>query len=99
VTSQLGAKSTSLQCRASGDPLPEVTFHKDSWRDPFVPGPQPDSRLFLDVAKEGRFTSATLKISDVARIDDGLYKCIAYNKRTRCKYKFCACAGEEVDLL
>lgn len=39
----------------------------------------------MDQRKEGRITVATLKISDILRTDDGLYKCLASNQRTRSK--------------
>jgi len=74
-----------LSCRASGDPPPDIVFHKDSVREPFTHGAQQDTRIFSEQRKDGRFTTAIIKINDILRTDDGLYKCIAYNRRTRSK--------------
>ncbi|XP_021944493.1 fasciclin-2 isoform X2 [Folsomia candida] len=83
ITSQVGANAV-LTCRASGDPAPDIVFHKDSVREPFSPqGSQQDTRIFTDQRKDGRVTVAQVKVADLLRTDDGLYKCIAYNKRTR----------------
>jgi len=73
VTTEVGGK-TVLRCKASGDPPPDIVFHKDSYKDPFPPGADRDTRIFTDQSKEGRVTTAHVRITDVARIDDGLYK-------------------------
>ncbi len=73
-----------LTCRASGDPAPDIVFHKDSVRQPFTSqGAQQDSRIFTIQKKEGRITVAQIKVEPLLRTDDGLYKCIAFNTRTR----------------
>ncbi|ODM98953.1 Fasciclin-2 [Orchesella cincta] len=82
ITTQVNGNAI-LQCRASGDPAPDIRFHKDSNREPFSMGPQKDSRIVVDQRKQGRETTAILKISDVLRTDDGLYNCIAFNQRTK----------------
>ncbi|ODM93784.1 Fasciclin-2 [Orchesella cincta] len=82
ITTQVLA-NTEIICRASGDPAPDIMFHKDSEYAPFETGTQHDPRIFVDVRKDERITTATLKITDVQRSDDGLYNCIAYNKRIK----------------
>lgn len=85
VTTQVTA-STELVCIASGEPCPDILFHKDSRLVPFEVGPdQLDPRYFVDVRKDPStgITVGTLKITDAHRYDDGLYNCIAYNKRIK----------------
>ncbi|CAL8091779.1 unnamed protein product [Orchesella dallaii] len=83
ITTQVNGNAI-LQCRASGDPAPSIRFHKDSNREPFsAQGPQHDSRIVVEQRTQGRETTATIRISDVLRTDDGLYNCIASNQRTK----------------
>ncbi|CAL8091774.1 unnamed protein product [Orchesella dallaii] len=82
VTSQTKANAI-LTCRATGDPAPDIKFHKIGNRNPFEISPHHDARIFVNHKKEEGVTTATLKITDVTRNDDGLYRCVAYNNRAR----------------
>lgn len=85
VTGQQGGNSV-LVCRAVADPPPDIRFVKQGNREPFRVGPQTDNkRIFFDQLKdvESGITIATLKISEVSRMDDGLYQCIAYNQKAQ----------------
>lgn len=79
-TTGVVSKEAVLTCKASGQPLPEVTFVKDGTAEAYVRGEQADdSRIILDMTREGEFAEAKLVIRDVRRSDDGLYACIAKN--------------------
>jgi len=79
-TTGVVSKEAVLTCKASGQPLPEVTFVKDGTVEAYVRGEQADdSRIILDMTREGEFAEARLVIRDVRRSDDGLYACIAKN--------------------
>nr|XP_018899969.1 PREDICTED: fasciclin-2-like [Bemisia tabaci] len=72
-----------LECQATGNPLPNISFRKLSSETSFVLGVQStDSRISVEIAKnqvKGEVT-ATLIISQLRREDDGLYACTAENK-------------------
>jgi neurocan core protein len=73
-------REVSLTCKASGDPLPEVTFLKEGTLIPYTPGVQnSDDRIIVDTSREGEYAQARLVIRDLMRSDDGLYACIAKN--------------------
>lgn len=79
TTNVVGSKA-SLTCKASGDPLPEVTFVREGSLTPLQVGAQPsDDRLVLDTVRQGEFAEATLHINGLLRSDDGLYTCLAKN--------------------
>ncbi|XP_046443418.1 fasciclin-2-like isoform X7 [Daphnia pulex] len=73
-------REVSLTCKASGDPLPEVTFLKEGTLIPYTVGVQnSDDRIIVDTSREGEYAQARLVIRDLMRSDDGLYACIAKN--------------------
>ena len=73
-------REVSLTCKASGDPLPEVTFLKEGTLIPYALGVQnSDDRIIVDTSREGEYAQARLVIRDLMRSDDGLYACIAKN--------------------
>ncbi|XP_059352616.1 fasciclin-2-like isoform X2 [Daphnia carinata] len=73
-------REVSLTCKASGDPLPEVTFLKEGTLIPYTLGVQnSDDRIIVDTSREGEYAQARLVIRDLMRSDDGLYACIAKN--------------------
>lgn len=76
-----------LTCRASGDPAPDIKFHKDSNREPFTIGPQHDTRIVIQVQKKGRHTVATLKIDDILRTDDGLFYAVNMSDEDDCTHQ------------
>ena len=79
VTGIMG-REASLVCKASGDPLPEVTFVKEGTLIPFSLGIQNyDDRIIVDTRREGEFAQSRLTIRDLMRSDDGLYACVAKN--------------------
>ncbi|CAG7729553.1 unnamed protein product [Allacma fusca] len=82
VTAQVDG-NTVLVCRASGEPAPDILFHKDSKSEPFTHGTQRDTRIFSEQRKEGSVTIARLKIDNLLRTDDGLYNCIASNTKIK----------------
>ena len=100
--SQVDGKAV-LICRARGTPAPDIVFQKDSRREPFVQGAQNDARIFQEQARiNEEVTVATLTINDLLRTDDGLYNCIASNRRARSKlsptlYAFLVC-GQKIVL-
>jgi neurocan core protein len=74
-----------LKCRAYGRPQPKVTFKRYGFESPFTIGLQPnDDRIVLENISEERdgvlHVTAILRISKLARTDDGLYECIASNR-------------------
>lgn len=78
-------REVSLTCKASGDPLPEVTFLKEGTLIPYTIGVQnSDDRIIVDTSREGEYAQARLVIRDLMRSDDGLYACIAKNNGTFC---------------
>jgi hypothetical protein len=79
--------SALLTCKASGEPAPDIVFHKDSKPEPFTHGSQRDTRIFTDQRKDGSMTTAQLKIDNLLRTDDGLYNCIASNTKIKSKSK------------
>lgn len=79
ATAVVGSEAR-LTCKASGDPLPEVTFLREGTLIPFAPGVQNyDERITVDTRREGEFAEAHLIIRDLMRTDDGLYACVAKN--------------------
>ena len=74
-----------LTCRAFGRPQPKVTFKRYGFEEPFTIGLQVnDDRIVLENISEEKdgviHTTAILRISKLARTDDGLYECIASNR-------------------
>ena len=67
----------TLMCKATGDPLPSVSFLKEGSLTPFAA--IHDDRISVESVTMGDSTVATLSIRDVVRSDDGLYGCIAEN--------------------
>jgi len=73
-------REVTLTCKASGDPLPEVTFLKEGSLIPYALGVQHyDDRVIVDASREGEYAQAKLIIRNLMRSDDGLYACIARN--------------------
>ncbi|XP_058821614.1 fasciclin-2 isoform X2 [Topomyia yanbarensis] len=69
-------------CRAFGRPPPEITFRRFGTTEEYSIGLQvSDDRIVLDLNTntERSETTASLRISKVAKTDDGLYDCIARN--------------------
>ena len=80
-TSGIIGREATLTCKASGEPLPEVTFLKEGSAVPYTTGVQSsDDRIIVDTSREGEFAQAKLIIRDLLRSDDGLYSCIAKNQ-------------------
>ncbi|XP_020277616.1 fasciclin-2 isoform X2 [Pseudomyrmex gracilis] len=75
-------KNVEMRCKATGHPLPEVTFRKHTAEKPYVMGIQPqDDRIILE-NKNDETTSeiiGILRIGNVRTDNDGLYECIAKN--------------------
>lgn len=73
-----------MECRASGNPLPTITFRKlNQQARPYVLGRQPtEPRIELTSVEDPtrREAVGTLRISNIGRYDDGLYICIASNE-------------------
>ncbi|KAF6212589.1 hypothetical protein GE061_013115 [Apolygus lucorum] len=72
-----------LECRATGNPLPVVTFRKLSSETPMIAGLQPNDERIVVHQREDREKQqaiGTLAISPLRTTDDGLYECIARNK-------------------
>lgn len=63
----------SLECIADGQPLPEVTWHKER-------------RPVLDGAHVRVFSNGTLAIMSTQRSDAGLYTCTAKNPAGRASH-------------
>ncbi|XP_075233733.1 neural cell adhesion molecule fasciclin 2 isoform X2 [Lycorma delicatula] len=82
ISSSTGETAT-LICRASGNPLPSLTFRKLSSSKTMISGAQPhDNRIVVEqrVDEQKKEAEGSLIISNVQRSDDGLYACIAKNK-------------------
>lgn len=76
-------KEAKLECRATGNPLPSITFWKLSSPNKMVAGRQlTDDRIIVEQREDRERNQAvgTLIISNLATSDDGLYACIAENK-------------------
>uniref|UniRef100_A0A0A9ZHK9 Fasciclin-2 n=1 Tax=Lygus hesperus TaxID=30085 RepID=A0A0A9ZHK9_LYGHE len=72
-----------LECRATGNPLPVVTFRKLSSETPMIAGLQPNDERIVVHQREDRERQqaiGTLAITPLKTTDDGLYECIARNK-------------------
>ncbi|XP_034230309.1 fasciclin-2 isoform X2 [Thrips palmi] len=73
-----------MECRASGNPLPTITFKKlNQQARPYVLGRQPtDQRIELTSVEDPsrREAVGTLRVLRLGRYDDGLYVCIASNE-------------------
>jgi len=74
---QVNGDMATLTCKATGDPLPQITFLKEGSLAPYV-GVH-DDRIAVDSVVEGDHVTGTLTIRDLTRSDDGLYACIATN--------------------
>ncbi|XP_076325680.1 fasciclin-2-like [Tachypleus tridentatus] len=68
-------KSTSLECRVSGVPHPEVSLRKEGSHEKLESG----GRMIVESFQEKEITSLKMTISQVMREDDGLYFCHAEN--------------------
>lgn len=80
-------ESAVLTCRASGDPAPDIVFHKDSVREPFSSqGAQADSRIFTIQKKEGRITVAQIKVEPLLRYVFCKHPHKLCNLQNSCKY-------------
>lgn len=81
-TSAVG-RELSLTCRADGRPAPDITFRRWGTEVDFVAGVQPnDNRIILDqqyYEDKGQATGI-LRITNLTRVDDGLYQCVARNR-------------------
>ncbi|CAL1264405.1 unnamed protein product [Larinioides sclopetarius] len=66
-----------FECRAIGDPLPELSIRKESQDRPFD---ENDDRVSLSKRTEGDEAVITLTIENTIRSDDGLYYCAGENK-------------------
>ncbi|KAG1675437.1 Down syndrome cell adhesion molecule-like protein Dscam2 [Nymphon striatum] len=64
----------TLQCKASGDPLPEIVW---KIRDMIV---NKTERIKIDIVLKNKDVLSTLSISEVKTLDGGLYTCEAVNK-------------------
>ncbi|KAK9512568.1 hypothetical protein O3M35_000965 [Rhynocoris fuscipes] len=72
-----------LECRASGNPLPSITFWKLGTANKMITGIQTnDDRISVNPRedREKGIAIGLLSISPLERKDDGLYACIAKNK-------------------
>ncbi|BET00679.1 Fibronectin type III domain [Nesidiocoris tenuis] len=72
-----------LECKATGNPLPSITFRKLTSPMPMVAGiQQNDDRIVIHQRENNERHQAIgdLVISRLHRKDDGLYTCIATNK-------------------
>nr|XP_053638441.1 fasciclin-2-like isoform X2 [Cherax quadricarinatus] len=67
-----------MRCIATGDPLPEIVFRKETNNHPFQNGINEDDRIEVQQTTDdqGRRVGI-LKIRGVIRSDDGLYTCTA----------------------
>lgn len=74
-------KEAVLECKATGNPLPTITFRKLSSKSNMVAGLQPDDERITVQQQERERGQAVgvLTISSLKRSDDGLYACIATN--------------------
>ncbi|KAL1138703.1 hypothetical protein AAG570_008765 [Ranatra chinensis] len=75
-------KEARLECRATGNPLPAITFRKLSSQHRMIAGLQPDGRIIVDQRedRDRQESVGTLIINPLEKKDDGLYACIAKNK-------------------
>ncbi|KAF8792826.1 fasciclin-2-like isoform X1 [Argiope bruennichi] len=76
ITSVENGQAT-FECRAIGDPLPELTIRKEGQDRPFD---EDDDRVSLNKRIEGDESVITLTIENTMRSDDGLYFCAGENK-------------------
>ncbi|GBO35711.1 Fasciclin-2, partial [Araneus ventricosus] len=76
ITSVENGQAT-FECRAIGDPLPELTIRKEGQDRPFD---EDDDRVSLLKRTEGDDAVITLTIENTIRSDDGLYYCAGENK-------------------
>nr|XP_045619948.1 fasciclin-2-like isoform X5 [Procambarus clarkii] len=67
-----------MRCIATGDPLPEIVFQKETNAEAFQTGINQDDRIEVEQATdEENRRVGILKIRGVRRSDDGLYTCTA----------------------
>jgi len=71
------AKNAELRCSFSGDPVPTITFQKETSDEAFPEGTNPeDPRIHVSQETDDEGHSvAVMRIKDVQRSDDGLYTC------------------------
>ncbi|XP_045773463.1 fasciclin-2 isoform X2 [Maniola jurtina] len=73
-----------LECKATGRPVPRISFRKLSNTDRFVNGPNDDGRITIETRShqtgDQMESSAVITISKLNRTDDGLYECVAENE-------------------
>ncbi|GIY24720.1 fasciclin-2 [Caerostris extrusa] len=67
----------TFECRAIGDPLPELSIRKEGQDRPFD---EEDDKISLNKRTEGDEAVITLTIERTMRSDDGLYYCAGENK-------------------
>ncbi|XP_066902573.1 fasciclin-2 isoform X2 [Halyomorpha halys] len=75
-------KEAVIECRATGNPPPVISFRKLSSPKKMINGLQPDDeRISVQLQEREKGQKAgVLTISSLERPDDGLYACIASNK-------------------
>jgi len=76
LTSNVEDENVEMRCVATGDPLPELVFKKESAEAAFVNGINEDGRIEIrqEIDDQGRAVGI-MKISELSRSDDGLYTC------------------------
>lgn len=67
----------TFECRAVGDPLPELSIRKQGQDKPFD---EEDDSITLNKKEDGDESVLILKIDSTSRSHDGLYYCAAENK-------------------
>ncbi|XP_024080358.1 fasciclin-2 isoform X1 [Cimex lectularius] len=79
----VAGETAILTCKATGNPLPAITFRKFTSPNRMIAGLQPNEDRIIVNQKEdfekGQ-SIGTLTIKKLERKDDGLYACIAKNK-------------------
>ncbi|XP_076366885.1 fasciclin-2-like isoform X3 [Tachypleus tridentatus] len=71
------SKTAVLECRAIGDPQPQMTIRKEGVDSSVVEG---DDRQQVETYEEGEETVLKMTILSSVRSDDGLYYCRAENR-------------------
>jgi len=74
---QVNGDVAMLTCKATGDPLPQISFLKEGSLTPYV-GVH-DDRIAVESLTVGDHVEATLTLRDLMHYDDGLYACVATN--------------------
>uniref|UniRef100_A0A1W7RAL5 Fasciclin-2 n=1 Tax=Hadrurus spadix TaxID=141984 RepID=A0A1W7RAL5_9SCOR len=71
-------KTATLECQATGEPLPSLSVRKDGHDTAF--SKETDDRVSLKTKEEDGKSILTMTIQSIMRSDDGLYYCSAENK-------------------